>query len=173
MAKDGKAKKVDLFVEHELKPDELEKVGFDTRLNMKCHLSLRELLVKDRVKTIRVRALEGKKIYSVWFKDGGTAEIDVSDDGELQMVDSCGCDLWIGWGRIEFYSHKPGAGRDRMEWGDPDYEGPVNSSELMLDAIKNGPSEPAPDNDPEDGGTRHKSEEQPGFRAGLYFADRI
>jgi hypothetical protein len=148
-------KKIDLFVDRNMDPEGLEKLGLDTRLNMKCHLSLHELVLKDRVKTIRIRSMERKKIYSIWFKDGGTAELDVSDDGELQMVDTVGCDFWIGWGRIEFYSHKPDGRSERMRWGDSDYEGPVNSSELMLDAIKNGPSEPVPDNDPEDGGTLH------------------
>lgn len=145
-----KEKKADLFVGRELDPQELAKLRIDTKLGMKGRFSSHELLFNDRVKTVRVREQQHSSIYSLWFEEGGTAEIDISHEGELLMIDSCGCDFWIGWDRIEFYSHKPGD-NERMAWGDPDYEGPINSSELMFEVLGEPPLNQEPPTDDSNG----------------------
>jgi len=138
----------DLFVERYLNPEELERFGLETKLSISCGIMANDLVLKDRVKTIRVREEPGAKTYSVWFKSGGTIELVVNDKGELELIDSYGCDVSFAWNRVEIYSHQPNPNSPRYKGADPDYEGPVNSREMFFGVFQNaGPDVSDPEDD--------------------------
>jgi len=124
-------KNVDLFFEGDLRPDELEQTGLSGDRTMKVCAFIEELAVSGKIRTFRFRITEcGGKIISIWLKAGGTVEFELSDTGEITMIDTFGCDVGFSLGSLEFRSHDS-SNDERERWGDPDHEGPVNSDELF------------------------------------------
>lgn len=130
------SKNGDLFIERELDPEELAGFGLEAQVRFKGRLMASDVLLRDRVKTIRVREEPNGRTYSIWFKEGGTVELVVNDQDEVELIDSYGCDFSFTWNNIEFHSHKADPDSPRYRGADPNYKGPANSGEMFTKAFQ-------------------------------------
>ena len=124
---------LDLQIPKDPAEEHLEAVGYSAALDLNVEFHCEAFRLTERPERVYVTGSENKKTYCFWFKNGrGTGEFDI-EHGCLTLLDTYGCDFSISGRQLLISPHEPGG--ERMRWGDPNYNGPHNSNELLMSAV--------------------------------------